>query len=98
MIVIPSISSSSPLRPVCGVCSARWQQRMSSAIGIVPVERATIMREHPGRGYLAVVGCSHGGTVEEQTAIVEFGADTPRDERIRSTVVFRVKYPEEVFS
>lgn len=78
-------TDSAPLRPGCVVCSKAWSEEWSERQripGLVPVDRATIMREHPGRGYLAVVHC-HGAD-----AIVEFGAETPSDNKIRSAKAF----------
>lgn len=75
------LGASAALRPVCVPCSAAWAKEHALP-AVVPVERALIMRETPGRGYLAVVHC-HGAV-----AIIAFGTETPSDNKIRSTRAF----------
>jgi hypothetical protein len=46
------------------------------------VERALIMCERPGRGYLAIVEC-HGAS-----DVVELGSETPSDGKVRTARAF----------
>lgn len=72
---------SAPLRPACVQCSAKWAKKHALP-AIVPVQRALIMCEKPGRGYIAVVEC-HGAS-----AVVELGQETPSDNKIRTARAF----------
>lgn len=72
-----------PLTPTCVPCSLAWRETHTDGLpGTVPVERALVMRETPGRGYLAIVHC-HG-----KSAVVELGSETPSDAKVRTARAF----------
>ncbi len=69
-------------RPACAVCSVEYTRRMGVPSRCI-VDRALIMREPTGRGYLAIVHC------HDASELVVFGDELPTNAAIAARVAFR---------
>lgn len=68
--------------PRCHVCKEEWN-RAHFVPGATLVAKLIVMREHPGRGYLAIVHC-HGSS-----EVIELGTDLPTERALSLVVAFK---------